>query len=188
MKPSNPVLADCPPKEEMIMTRQSEITALYERLSRDDELQGESNSIVNQKSLLEKYAKDNGFKNIRHFTDDGYTGTNFKRPAWQELIELVHEGKISTIIVKDMSRIGRNYLLSRALSDDDEANAIYVIPTIDPGTGYLICPECNKTNNKGNKKCFNCGAHFGEKRANRRYRKMQCLRPLTLGKHGTEHG
>ena len=110
IKPRNPVLADCPPKEEMIMTRQSEITALYERLSRDDELQGESNSIVNQKSLLEKYAKDNGFKNIQHFTDDGYTGTNFKRPAWQELIELVHEGKISTIIVKDMSRIGRNYL------------------------------------------------------------------------------
>lgn len=93
------------------MKRQSDkITALYERLSRDDELQGDSNSIVNQKAMLEKYAKENGFKNLQHFTDDGYSGTNFNRPAWQELISLVDEGKVGTVIVKDMSRIGRNYL------------------------------------------------------------------------------
>lgn len=93
------------------MKRQSDkITALYERLSRDDELQGDSNSIVNQKAMLEKYAKENGFKNLQHFTDDGYSGTNFNRPAWQELISLVDEGKVATVIVKDMSRIGRNYL------------------------------------------------------------------------------
>jgi len=60
--------------------------------------------------MLEKYAKENGFKNLQHFTDDGYSGTNFNRPAWQELISLVDEGKVATVIVKDMSRIGRNYL------------------------------------------------------------------------------
>ena len=111
LESSNPVLADCPPEQEENMKRQSDkITALYERLSRDDELQGDSNSIVNQKAMLEKYANENGFKNLRHFTDDGYSGTNFNRPAWQELISLVDEGTVDTIIVKDMSRIGRNYL------------------------------------------------------------------------------
>ena len=94
------------------MAKQSDtkITALYERLSRDDELQGDSCSIVHQKSMLETYARDNGLKNIRHFTDDGYSGANFHRPAWTELIELVNEGKVGTIICKDMSRVGRNYL------------------------------------------------------------------------------
>lgn len=85
-------------------------TALYERLSRDDELQGESNSIKNQKEYLEHYAKDNGFNNFRHFVDDGYSGTNFERPAFTEMIEEIKEGNISTVIVKDMSRFGRNYL------------------------------------------------------------------------------
>lgn len=89
------------------MSKQSEkITALYCRLSRDDELQGDSNSIVNQKNMLEKYAKDNGFKNIQFFVDDGFSGTNFNRPAWTELQGLIDEDKIGTIIVKDMSRLG----------------------------------------------------------------------------------
>lgn len=93
------------------MIKQSEkITALYCRLSRDDELQGDSNSIVNQKIILEKYAKDNGFKNIQFFVDDGFSGTNFDRPAWTELKGLIDEDKIGTIIVKDMSRLGRDYL------------------------------------------------------------------------------
>ena len=86
------------------------ITALYERLSRDDELQGESNSIVNQKRLLEQYAEKNGFKNPVHYTDDGFSGANFERPAWKKLIEDVEAGKVGTVIAKDMSRIGRNYL------------------------------------------------------------------------------
>ncbi len=111
LKSSNPVLADCPPEQEENMKRQSDkITALYERLSRDDENQGDSNSVVNQKAMLERYSRENGFTNLRHFTDDGYSGTNFNRPAWQELMSLVDEGKVDTIIVKDMSRIGRNYL------------------------------------------------------------------------------
>lgn len=86
------------------------ITALYERLSRDDEQQGESNSIINQKKYLEDYARSKGFKNIRHFTDDGYSGTNFNRPGFQALLEEVKAGNVATICIKDMSRIGRNYL------------------------------------------------------------------------------
>ena len=86
------------------------ITALYCRLSRDDELQGDSNSIINQKTILQKYADDNGFLNTMFFVDDGYSGTNFDRPDWQRLMALVDEGRISTIIVKDMSRLGRDYL------------------------------------------------------------------------------
>lgn len=86
------------------------ITALYCRFSRDDELQGDSNSIVNQKAILQKYADDNGFGNTQFFVDDGYSGTNFDRPDWQRLIALVEEGCVATVIVKDMSRLGRDYL------------------------------------------------------------------------------
>ena len=109
---SNPVLTDCPiEKEEQNFMRQSDkITALYCRLSRDDELQGDSNSIVNQKNILSKYAKENGFKNLQYFVDDGFSGTNFNRPSWNDLIALVEENKVGAIIVKDMSRLGRDYL------------------------------------------------------------------------------
>jgi len=90
----------------------NKITALYCRLSRDDEsqAQGDSNSIKNQKAILQKYADDNGFGNTEFFVDDGYSGTNFDRPDWQRLIAQTEEGNISTIIVKDMSRLGRDYL------------------------------------------------------------------------------
>ena len=86
------------------------ITALYERLSRDDELQGDSNSIINQKKMLEDYAHKNGYLNTVHFTDDGFTGGNFDRPGWKQLVTEIEAGKVGTIIVKDMSRVGRNYL------------------------------------------------------------------------------
>lgn len=86
------------------------ITALYERLSRDDELQGESNSILNQKKYLEDYARSQGFTNIRHFTDDGYTGTNFDRPGFNAMLEEINAGHVAIVLVKDMSRFGRNYL------------------------------------------------------------------------------
>lgn len=93
------------------MNKQSEkITALYCRLSRDDELQGDSNSIVNQKNILEKYANDNNFSNIRFFVDDGFSGTNFQRPSWTELLGLIEDNQVGTLIVKDMSRLGRDYL------------------------------------------------------------------------------
>ena len=92
------------------MPKTPRITALYERLSRDDDLAGESNSITNQKKYLEDYAQKNGFKNIRHFTDDGFSGVNFNRPGFQSLIKEVEAGNVETLIVKDMSRLGRNYL------------------------------------------------------------------------------
>ena len=91
-------------------TKKIKYTALYERLSRDDEMQGESNSITNQKKYLEEYARSQGFKNIRHFTDDGYSGVDFNRPGFQSLIAAVEAGEVDIVCVKDMSRFGRNYL------------------------------------------------------------------------------
>lgn len=86
------------------------ITALYERLSKDDELAGDSNSIVNQKKMLEDYAKSNGYTDLVHFTDDGYSGGNFDRPGWKEMLRQIEDGSIGAVIVKDMSRVGRDYL------------------------------------------------------------------------------
>ncbi len=94
----------------MTKTNEPQITALYERLSRDDDQQGDSNSIVNQKAYLISYAADHGFANCRHYTDDGYSGGNFERPGWKQLIADIEAGKVNTVIAKDMSRIGRNYL------------------------------------------------------------------------------
>ena len=91
-------------------TTQNLITALYPRLSHEDELQGESNSISNQKRILESYAKQNGFTNLRWYTDDGYSGANFDRPGFQSMLADIEAGKVGTVIVKDMSRLGRNYL------------------------------------------------------------------------------
>lgn len=86
------------------------ITALYERLSRDDDLDGESNSIINQKRYLQNFADEHGFTNCKHYTDDGWSGGNFDRPGWKSLIADVEAGKVGVILAKDMSRIGRNYL------------------------------------------------------------------------------
>ena len=91
-------------------TTQNLITALYPRLSHEDELQGESNSISNQKRILESYAKQNGFTNLQWYTDDGYSGANFQRPGFQAMLADIEAGKVGTVIVKDMSRLGRNYL------------------------------------------------------------------------------
>ena len=101
------------------MNKQSEkITALYCRLSRDDEQEGASGSIKNQQSILEKYAKDNGFKNTRVFVDDGWSGTTFARPAFTEIMELAEKGMIGTLIVKDHSRLGRNRLVVGQLLEE----------------------------------------------------------------------
>ena len=87
------------------MPKEPKITALYERLSRDDDLAGESNSITNQKQYLEAYAQNNGSKNIHHFTDDGLSGVNFNRPGFQSLIKEVEAGNVETLIVKDYCAI-----------------------------------------------------------------------------------
>lgn len=93
-----------------MMKQSDKITALYCRLSRDDDQQGDSNSIVNQKAFLARFAREKGFRNIEYFVDDGYSGANFQRPDWQRMMALVDEGKIGIVVAKDMSRIGRNYL------------------------------------------------------------------------------
>ena len=114
-------------------------TALYCRLSRDDEPQGESNSITNQKSILEKYAKENGFKNIRFFVDDGYSGTNFARPAFSQIMELAEQGMIETLIVKDHSRLGRNRLVVGQLLEEEfdrlGVRYIAILDNIDTAQG-----------------------------------------------------
>ena len=92
------------------MSSQEKITALYCRLSQEDENKGDSDSIVNQEAILTRYAQDNGFKNIRVFKDDGYSGVTFNRPDFQEMLKLMEEGKIGVLITKDLSRLGRNYV------------------------------------------------------------------------------
>ena len=101
--------ADSTEKEDNTMSQQK-ITILYCRLSNEDALDGESNSIQNQRDLLTKYAADHGLINTKILVDDGYTGTNFNRPAIKEAFEMIEQGLVGTFIVKDMSRFGRDYL------------------------------------------------------------------------------
>lgn len=95
-----------------------DVTALYCRLSKDDELVGDSNSIVHQKEMLAKYAKEHGFTNTEFYVDDGYSGTNFNRPDFQRMMSDVEEGKIGTVIVKDMSRFRQRLHHGRILHGD----------------------------------------------------------------------
>ena len=89
---------------------ETKITALYERLSRDDESLGDSNSIINQKRYLEGYAADRSYGNIVHYTDDGFSGVSFEREGLQAMLREVEAGNVATVITKDLSRLGRNYL------------------------------------------------------------------------------
>lgn len=115
------------------------ITALYCRLSRDDGTDNDSNSIVNQKKLLQKYAKENSFSNTRYYVDDGYTGTNFKRPGFQKMLEDIEIGYVKTVIVKDMSRLGRDYLQVGYYTDtyfpDNDIRFIAVNDCVDSDDG-----------------------------------------------------
>ncbi len=122
------------------MNKQSEkIIALYCRLSRDDEQDGASGSIKNQQSILEKYAKDNGFPNPRVFVDDGFSGVTFTRPAFMEIMELAEQGMIRTIVVKDHSRLGRNRLVVGQLLEEDfvrlDIRYIAIMDNIDTEKG-----------------------------------------------------
>ena len=87
-----------------------DVTALYCRLSRDDGTESESNSISNQKTLLQQKAKEYGLTNTRCYVDDGFTGTNFNRPGFQQMLEDIDLGYVSTVMVKDLSRLGRDYV------------------------------------------------------------------------------
>ena len=127
------------------------ITALYCRLSRDDGVEGDSNSVANQKKLLKRFAKENGLSNTRYYVDDGYTGTNFERPGFQKMIEDIDLGYISTVIVKDLSRLGRRYDMVGYYMDtyfpDRDVRFIAVNDNIDSDEGESeIAPFKNVLN------------------------------------------
>ena len=123
------------------MKKQSDtrITALYARLSRDDEKDGISGSIQNQKAILEKYAKDNHLPNPRFFYDDGFSGVIFKRPAFMEIMELAEQGLVANLVVKDHSRLGRNRLVVGQLLEEDfvrlDVRYIAIMDNIDTQKG-----------------------------------------------------
>ena len=121
------------------------ITAPYCRLSRDDELQGDSNSIINQKSILQKYAQDNGFKNTKFFVDDGFSRTSLDRPDWQRLSTMIDEGLVGTLIVKDMSRLGRDYLQVGMLTEMVFPNAGVRFIAINNGVDSINGTENDMT-------------------------------------------
>lgn len=116
-----------------------DITALYGRLSRDDEVGGESMSIQSQRAILGQYAKEHGFTNCQFFMDDGYSGTNFDRPAFTEMMELVEQRRVRTIIVKDLSRLGRNYLevgrYTEVIFPENKVRFIAITDGVDSAAG-----------------------------------------------------
>ncbi len=106
---SNPVQTVAQPKKDKNMLRAADkITALYCRLSQEDALDGESNSVTNQRRILETYAREHSFTNLSFFVDDVYSGTDFNRPGFQKMLAEVEADRVSTIIVKDLSRFSRN--------------------------------------------------------------------------------
>ena len=115
------------------------ITALYLRLSRDDDLEGESNSISNQKTLLTKYAKEHNFKNVRVFIDDGISGVTFNRQGFKDMFKLIEADQVNTLIVKDMSRLGRNYIevgkLTESILPMHDVRLIAVNDGVDSNNG-----------------------------------------------------
>ena len=119
--------------------RNEKITPLYERLSRDDELQGESNSISNQKQMLEDFARRNGLPNPTHFTDDGISGTRFDRPGFLAMMEEVEAGRVEAIVIKDLSRLGRNYIevgrLTEEFFPEHDIRLVAVSDNIDTAEG-----------------------------------------------------
>ena len=121
------------------MAETAKITALYERLSRDDVLNGESMSIANQKLMLEKYAKEHGFRNCEHFPDDGVSGTVFSRPELNRLLDLVRQDMVATVIIKDQSRIGRDVLEVGLLKREFEGHGVRLIAmgdNLDTANGF----------------------------------------------------
>ena len=97
--------------------QQYRITALYCRLSRDDEFSGDSVSIQTQKTMLTQYAREQGFSNCEFFVDDGFSGTNYNRPDFQRMLEQIEDGKVAVVCVKDLSRLGRDYLQTGYYTD-----------------------------------------------------------------------
>ena len=149
------------------MSRQSKenrITALYCRLSQDDGREGESNSIVNQKELLQGYARQHRFKNLQFFVDDGWSGTNFDRPSFRQMEQMIEAGEVGTVIVKDMSRLGRNYLQVGMYTDivfvENDVRFIAVNDNVDSAvqTEFDMTPIRNFCKNK---RCLGGGTTKG---------------------------
>lgn len=124
----------------MQTTGEFKITALYARLSSDDELQGESNSIIHQKQILEEYAATNNLNNYQFYVDDGFSGTNFERPGFQRMVSDIKNGVIGTVVVKDLSRFGRNYLqvgyYTEMMFPEYDIRFISVTDNVDSNFGY----------------------------------------------------
>lgn len=134
-----------------MINKSEKITALYCRLSRDDELQGDSNSIIHQKEMLSKYAKERGFTNPRFFVDDGVTGTVFNRPGLNAMLEEVKSGGVATVIVKDQSRIGRDVLevwLMKRTFEENEVRFIAANDNLDTANGFDIMSICRDVLNE----------------------------------------
>jgi DNA invertase Pin-like site-specific DNA recombinase len=123
----------------MLRQPNEKINYLYGRLSHEDELQGDSNSIINQRKILTKYAEENGFIPYEFIYDDGYSGADFERPAFSQMIEDVEAGKVATVIVKDMSRFGRDYLkvglYTEILFSEKDVRLIAVNDNVDTARG-----------------------------------------------------
>lgn len=142
--------------------RQTEekITALYERLSRDDDLTGDSNSILNQKRYLESYAAQRGYTNIVHYTDDGWSGGNFDRPAWKRLVADIEAGKVAHLLCKDLSRIGRNYLqtgfYTEVMFRQNSLSSTHEVPSDVPCLllQFISIQETNISSRSGNQGVF----------------------------------
>ncbi|MBQ4518277.1 MAG: recombinase family protein [Clostridia bacterium] len=121
------------------MNKPDTITALYCRLSQEDALDGDSNSIINQKAILSKYASDNNYPSPQFYIDDGWSGTNFERPSFKEMIKDIEDGKVKTVIVKDMSRLGRDYLkvgyFSEIFFPDNDVRLIAINDGVDSFKG-----------------------------------------------------
>ena len=122
------------------MNKPDTITALYCRLSQEDALDGDSNSIINQKAILSKYASDNNYPSPQFYIDDGWSGTNFERPSFKEMIKDIEDGKVKTVIVKDMSRLGRDYLkvgyFSEIFFPDNDVRLIAINDGVDSFKGH----------------------------------------------------
>lgn len=131
------------------------ITALYARLSRDDEKEGISGSIQNQRAILEKFASDNRLPNPQFFFDDGYSGVTFTRPAFMEIMELAEQGLVANLVVKDHSRLGRNRLVVGQLLEEDfvrlNVRYIAIMDNIDTASGATSC-QCKTFSMSGTQK------------------------------------
>ena len=113
-------------------------TILYVRISKDDDAAGDSNSITTQLAILQKYANDHAYQNIKVIKDDGYSGTNFNKPDFQRMLEDIENGLIGIVIVKDMSRFGRNYILV-GITGFSNVNVLYAFCYNNFEVSYKHC-------------------------------------------------